>query len=252
MRTRTSPGARSSSWSTSPTPVSITDTLPDAWPSGGVATLADEVVDALAAVHRVPWDEVGLDGFGRPDGFLERQVRRWHGQWELRSRAARCRAWTTSPPGWSTGARRRSGPASCTATSTSTTACSPVPRPRLLAVIDWEMATIGDPLLDLGLLLRVLGPAPGGEPRDARPAGGLPRARCAARSSTWWRATRPRSATRSATWRTTGCSRCSSSPRSSRPPGPQHLAGDLDTPYAAALEHDVPTLLEEAWALTGT
>jgi len=41
------------------------------------ATISARMVDTLAALHRVDPGEVGLDGFGRPEGFLARQVRRW-------------------------------------------------------------------------------------------------------------------------------------------------------------------------------
>src|SRR5690606_29869468 len=44
--------------------------------------LCEAFVDTLVRLHAVDWKAVGLDGFGRPDGFLERQVRRWSQQWE--------------------------------------------------------------------------------------------------------------------------------------------------------------------------
>ena len=40
------------------------------------------MVDALSGIHRFDWQAGGLDGFGRPDGYLERQVPRWLGQLE--------------------------------------------------------------------------------------------------------------------------------------------------------------------------
>ena len=59
----------------------------------------------------------------------------------------------TSPPGCASASRRRGHPGSCTATSTPATSCSAATRPAVAAIVDWEMATIGDPLLDLGWLL---------------------------------------------------------------------------------------------------
>jgi len=41
-----------------------------------------ELIDVLARIHAVDYREVGLGDFGRPDGFVERQVRRWGEQWE--------------------------------------------------------------------------------------------------------------------------------------------------------------------------
>src|SRR5262249_53868878 len=43
---------------------------------------SEELVDVLAAIHDVDYHAVGLDDFGHPDGYLERQVRRWGEQWE--------------------------------------------------------------------------------------------------------------------------------------------------------------------------
>src|SRR5207248_6375390 len=47
------------------------------------AGIGDELVDALAELHAVDWRAVGLEGWGKPTGYLERQVRRWSGQLEL-------------------------------------------------------------------------------------------------------------------------------------------------------------------------
>src|SRR3954447_2103473 len=46
------------------------------------AAIGAALVDVLAALHTVDPAEVGLDEFGRPDGFMERQLRRWSEQWE--------------------------------------------------------------------------------------------------------------------------------------------------------------------------
>ncbi|MEU2779714.1 phosphotransferase family protein [Streptomyces sp. NPDC007162] len=51
-------------------------------PPGKARGAADALVDALVALHSVDASDVGLGDFGRPDGYLERQVRRWRGQWE--------------------------------------------------------------------------------------------------------------------------------------------------------------------------
>ncbi|AQA01504.1 hypothetical protein BVC93_02580 [Mycobacterium sp. MS1601] len=108
-------------------------------------------IDALADLHLVDHQAVGLGAFGRPDGYLERQVRRWIRQ--LESSASR------QIEGFSELAQRLS--ASVPATSRSTivhgdfrldNAIVDADDPgRVLAILDWEMSTLGDPLSDLGL-----------------------------------------------------------------------------------------------------
>ena len=44
--------------------------------------VGDELIDALVEVHAVDWRACGLEGFGKPSGYLERQVRRFTGLWE--------------------------------------------------------------------------------------------------------------------------------------------------------------------------
>ena len=51
-------------------------------PSAAVPGLARAFIDSLALLHAVDPAEVGLEDFGRPDGYLERQVRRWGRQLE--------------------------------------------------------------------------------------------------------------------------------------------------------------------------
>ncbi len=120
----------------------------------GRRRLAYAMMDTLAALHAVDPAAVGLGDFGRPEGFLARQVRRWGAQLDQsRSRPL---------PGGRRAARRGSprpsptaaaGPRSCTATTGSTTSSCDPEGATVRAVLDWEMATLGDPLTDLGLLL---------------------------------------------------------------------------------------------------
>ena len=44
--------------------------------------MADELIDALVELHSVDWTTIGLEGFGKPTGYLERQLRRFTGLWE--------------------------------------------------------------------------------------------------------------------------------------------------------------------------
>ena len=61
----------------------LTDSLPAGWPAGvSIGAVGVAAVEALAALHQVDVGAVGLSDFGRPAHYLERQVRRWRGQYE--------------------------------------------------------------------------------------------------------------------------------------------------------------------------
>ena len=124
------------------------------------ARRASEVlVDVLAAIHAVDYDAVGLGEFGRPDGFLERQVRRWGEQWE--------RSKTRELPEVDELARRLraalpvSGPPTIVHGDyrLDNTMMAKDDPGTIVAVLDWEMSTLGDPLADLGLFLLYWGRA---------------------------------------------------------------------------------------------
>jgi len=114
---------------------------------------SESLVDVLVAIHDVDYHAVGLDGFGHPEGYLERQVRRWGEQWE-RSKA-------NELPAIDELARRLRAalPASPPPTIVhgdyrlDNTMLAPGDPGTIVAVLDWEMATLGDPLSDLGLFL---------------------------------------------------------------------------------------------------
>ncbi|MGW2664084.1 phosphotransferase family protein [Nocardia tengchongensis] len=109
------------------------------------------LIDTLAALHGVDYTAVGLGEFGRPTGYLERQVRRWRGQWD--------RVATRDLPTLNrlADALRTELPEQAGETIVhgdyrlDNTILAPG-LDRVAAVIDWEMATLGDPLADLGLL----------------------------------------------------------------------------------------------------
>jgi aminoglycoside phosphotransferase (APT) family kinase protein len=114
--------------------------------------VGEELVDALVEVHAVDWRACGLEGFGRPTGYLERQVRRFGGLWEhSRTRdvpaVERIGAWLAENV-------PQSGPATIVHGDfrLGNTMYAPDAPARLVAVFDWEMATIGDPLADVGYL----------------------------------------------------------------------------------------------------
>ncbi|TDB88737.1 phosphotransferase family protein [Actinomadura sp. KC216] len=112
--------------------------------------ISTALVDTLAMLHRVEPGAVGLDGFGRPEGFLARQVSRWKAQFD----ASRTR---DLPAADELHARLSADvPAeSATGIVHGDYRLDNVlvdDRDRPAAVIDWEMATLGDPLTDVALL----------------------------------------------------------------------------------------------------
>lgn len=131
----------------------------DALSDDEVHRCALSLVDTLATLHQVVPQEVGLEDFGRPEGYLLRQVRRWYGQWQqvktrelsvietLHSRLEnRC-------PG-EHGAAIVHGDYRI-----DNAILSPTDSATIRAVVDWEMATLGDPLSDLALHLVYRDPA---------------------------------------------------------------------------------------------
>jgi aminoglycoside phosphotransferase (APT) family kinase protein len=114
--------------------------------------IGEELVEALVEVHAVDWQAVGLADFGKPTGYLQRQVQRFLGLWEhnkTREIAAveRVGRWlATNLP--------TSGPATIVHGDyrLGNTMLAPRTPARIVAIFDWEMTTIGDPLADLGYL----------------------------------------------------------------------------------------------------
>lgn len=126
------------------------------------------LADAAAALGRVDHLAVGLEGFGKPDGYLERQVPRWRSQ--LESYRELGGDWTPDIPhlervGEWLDANRPSGftPGIIHGDYHLGNVMYRHDGPDLAAVVDWELATIGDPLIDLGLIM-AFWPEPGGLP----------------------------------------------------------------------------------------
>jgi aminoglycoside phosphotransferase (APT) family kinase protein len=116
------------------------------------ARIGDELIAALVEIHGVDWRAAGLEGFGKPTGYLERQLRRFKGLWDL-NRTREIPA-VESVGGWLAEHLPSSGPATIVHGDyrLGNTMFAPGAPARLAAVLDWEMATIGDPLADLGYL----------------------------------------------------------------------------------------------------
>jgi len=114
--------------------------------------IAEELIDALAEIHDVDWRAAGLEGFGKPTGYLERQLRRFTGLWEV-NKTREIQA-VERVGRWLAENMPSSGPATIVHGDyrLGNTIYAAEPPARLLAVLDWEMATIGDPLADLGYL----------------------------------------------------------------------------------------------------
>jgi aminoglycoside phosphotransferase (APT) family kinase protein len=126
------------------------------------------LVDALADLHAIDIDQAGLAHLGKPAGFVERQVRGWSDRWhrskttdlpEMDSLAT----WlvTELPPN---PARPTVVHGDFKLDNLMLDANDPG---RLVAVFDWEMAALGDPLVDLGILLAYWVPNAPPEQRDA-------------------------------------------------------------------------------------
>jgi aminoglycoside phosphotransferase (APT) family kinase protein len=115
--------------------------------------ISERLAETLAAIHRVDIAAVGLEGFGRPKGYLARQLARWQRQWEL--------SVTRELPEYqrlvSRLAERLPEDGEGTLVHGDFRIDNVIivlePRPRAAAVVDWEMSTLGDPLADLGLTL---------------------------------------------------------------------------------------------------
>jgi aminoglycoside phosphotransferase (APT) family kinase protein len=111
------------------------------------------LVDGIAALERVDWRAAGLADFGKPEGFLERQVDRWLGQLaKYRTRDIpgldKVAVWLDEnlPAAQEPAIMHGDYQFINVMFSRDTPA-------RLAAIVDWEQSTIGDPLLDLGWLL---------------------------------------------------------------------------------------------------
>jgi aminoglycoside phosphotransferase (APT) family kinase protein len=114
--------------------------------------VCDQLVDTLLALHEVDPDAVGLADFGRPDGFLQRQLRRWHQQWQASQTRPLAQLGETIDRLTAT-LPNQSAPGIVHGDYRLTNVMFTPDLDRIAAVVDWEMATVGDPLADVGLLV---------------------------------------------------------------------------------------------------
>jgi len=118
----------------------------------GRAQIADELIGALVDVHSLDWRACGLEGFGKPTGYLDRQLRRFTGLWEHNK--TRELPLVQEVADWLAANKPESPDATIVHGDFrlgNTMFADDAPA-RLVAIFDWEMATIGDPLADLGYM----------------------------------------------------------------------------------------------------
>jgi len=132
-----------------------TDELEALGDKAAISDCVDALIQVLANLHAVDPDAVGLGDFGKATGYLERQVRRWGSQWEL--------------------VRREDDPCDADVQRLHSALAQAIPKQsrggivhgdyridntmldaedatKVLAVLDWEMSTLGDPLSDAALM----------------------------------------------------------------------------------------------------
>lgn len=113
-------------------------------------TASESIVDTMAAIHAVDLQAAGLDTLGKHEGYIARQLRRWYGQWnqqktrELAAIDTVHDALLQRIP--------EQGPATIVHGDYRLDNCMVGDDGSVLAVLDWEICTLGDPLADLGLL----------------------------------------------------------------------------------------------------
>jgi aminoglycoside phosphotransferase (APT) family kinase protein len=107
--------------------------------------------DTLIQLHTLDYDKAGLGDLGKPAGYVERQVEGWCQRFE--------KAWTDDVPkceslmAWIKAHRPVDSPRPALIHNDyrfDNVVLTPEGEPRIVGVLDWEMATIGDPLMDLG------------------------------------------------------------------------------------------------------
>jgi aminoglycoside phosphotransferase (APT) family kinase protein len=220
----------------------------------GQHALGLDLLESLVEIHRVDWEPFVAAGIGRPGGYLARQLDRWVGQREGIQQAVAAAGGTARDLPDYDAVRdwlrkhlpEESAPALVHGdfkldNAIADVACHPI-RPRVVAVVDWEMATVGDPRADLGYLLSFWP-----EPGETLPLGelvatapGFPRR--AELVDRWANATSrdpgdPAWFVTLAIWKLAILLEASYH---------RWLAGTADDPFFAGLEDGVPALLRRA------
>jgi aminoglycoside phosphotransferase (APT) family kinase protein len=224
----------------------LTDQWPGGWPPAAtIGQVGRAAIEALAALHRVGFEAVGLDGFGRPAGYLERQVARWRGQY--RQHQVRDLPLFDEVGDWLEGNRPAQGAPAILHGDFHLDNCllAAGPPPRVSAIIDWELATVGDPLADLGLLLGFWGtdrPRPVAM-RRVQALTRLPGAPSRRRLADYYSLLTGRSTEALGFYMVLAFFKLAAIVEGAYA---RYLGRDVDSPYARALGADVPRLLRDA------
>lgn len=118
-----------------------------------MAGICSALVDGLAELHGVDVEAAGLSGFGRPEGYVARQIEGWTGRYfaartDALSEVEQVAAWLGAHVPTERGAALIHGDFKY-----DNLVLDPADLTRVVAILDWEMATVGDPLMDLGTTL---------------------------------------------------------------------------------------------------
>jgi aminoglycoside phosphotransferase (APT) family kinase protein len=229
--------------------VALTDALPSAYAGSpdSVNRLGEDLIDQLAALHAVPTDLEALAKLGRPERFVERQIERWLGV--RKEHAVRDLPELFSLGEWlQRNVPTASAPAVIHGDYHLDNTLASKEQPEILAIIDWELATVGDCYMDVALMLMFWGDYRTQEPPAfsnlqavSRRAGVVSRRELAGR----WAESLGRPLNHMnfymalAFWRLAAIIEGAYG---------LHVAGKLDSDYARGLEYDVPALLAEAQA----
>lgn len=231
--------------------MAISEALPPAYGSDAavVDAIGEALIDSIAQVHGIDWSARLPSDFGRPAGFLQRQISRW--------RAIRAQDTVRELPAleeiaeWLTATTPTDGASRIVHCDYHLDNCLFARNaPSLNAIIDWEMATIGDPMIDVGLLLmfwrrdevrsvgfsfvqRVTNRPDVVDPRVLADRWSA-RTGISSERLDWYRVF--------AFWRLAAIVEGAYA---------LYRRGEVDTSYARGLERDVPALLAEASALIG-
>jgi len=142
--------------------------------------LGSHFIDVLADMHAVDPDDVGLGDLGRKEGYIARQLKRWYGQYQASNADTGVgTARVDEMHDWLAANVPDQGPARVVHGDYRLGNCISGPPGEIRAVLDWEIATLGDPLADLGYVMATW-PEPDEEPLDPRAtpgptmAGGFP------------------------------------------------------------------------------
>jgi aminoglycoside phosphotransferase (APT) family kinase protein len=117
--------------------------------------ISEEFVDAMAELHTASVDDAGLTDFGKPTGYIARQIQRWRLQLEGATKFTRPVPDLDRVAAWLADNQPVEQPASIVQGDfkLDNVIYAPGAPARLAAILDWEMATRGDPLADLGYAL---------------------------------------------------------------------------------------------------